>query len=274
MRRTCWREWSAVRGGGPPDRAQRVLWLVAEHGVLDTTQVAVLLGVSRATAHRVLDALANAELLERHREPQGRDHRWSYQLSWSGRREVTQARRRANLPLLSELSREPARTEGNARSTGSSSTWSGRPQPGADGGVGVVAARRRRSAVAGGTEHPPGRTVMGPAIWVEDGVDGAVRAAVVLVAGTLEPAAVSWPCLSQAAEVDAVLVVTSSAGRRAARSCDRGRWPGGRRWRVRRGRYSLRMDLQARFGRRCRRPPLAAPRRPALGRPRVRPAGQ
>ena len=94
-----------MRGGGQLDRAQRVLWLVAEHGVLDTTQVAVLLGVSRPTAHRVLDALANAEVLGRHREHQGRDHRWSYQLSWSGRREVTRARRRAKLPLLSELSR-------------------------------------------------------------------------------------------------------------------------------------------------------------------------
>jgi predicted ArsR family transcriptional regulator len=84
-------------------QAQRALWSVAEHGVLDTEQVASLLRVSRPTAHRLLDGLVRAELLERRRAHWGRDHRWLCQLSWSGGRVVTEARQHAGQPALHGL---------------------------------------------------------------------------------------------------------------------------------------------------------------------------
>jgi hypothetical protein len=52
--------------------------LIKEHGVLDTEQVAVLLNVSRPTAHRALDALASTRLVRRQRSESGREHRWLY----------------------------------------------------------------------------------------------------------------------------------------------------------------------------------------------------
>jgi DNA-binding MarR family transcriptional regulator len=76
------------------DRHWRVLTMVTEHGVLDTAQVAVLLGTSRPTAHRLLDALHTAELLERSATPVGRHHRWYYEVSGLGARALTMARRR------------------------------------------------------------------------------------------------------------------------------------------------------------------------------------
>jgi hypothetical protein len=66
------------------DRQRRVLLAVAQHGVLDTAQVAVLLTASRPTAHRLLDGLHACGLLARHGARHGRHHRWYYTVSTAG----------------------------------------------------------------------------------------------------------------------------------------------------------------------------------------------
>jgi hypothetical protein len=76
------------------DRHWRLCVLVAEHGVLDTAQVAVLLGVSRPTAHRLLTGLCEAGLLDRWASRHGRHHRWYYHISWTGGDVLTQTLRR------------------------------------------------------------------------------------------------------------------------------------------------------------------------------------
>jgi DNA-binding MarR family transcriptional regulator len=82
------------------DRQWRVLTLVAEQGVLDTVQSAVLVGVSRPTAHRLLDGMYAAGLLARHVTHHGRDHRWYYEVTRSAEEALARAAHRQRRPMI------------------------------------------------------------------------------------------------------------------------------------------------------------------------------
>lgn len=69
------------------ERRWRVLALVAEYGMVDTSQVAVLVSESRPTVHRQLAALHAAGLLERKARPRSNDRRWLY---WASRAGLTE----------------------------------------------------------------------------------------------------------------------------------------------------------------------------------------
>jgi predicted ArsR family transcriptional regulator len=65
-------------------RQRKVLALIARHGVVDTEQAAVVLAVSRPTAHRLLDGLWLDGWVDRSASRHGRDHRWYYAVSGAG----------------------------------------------------------------------------------------------------------------------------------------------------------------------------------------------
>ncbi len=196
-----------MRDGGPAQRARHVLGLVGEHGVLDTQQVATLLGISRPTAHRLLDSLVRADLLQRRRAAWGRDHRWLFQLSWSGGQLVTEERRRAKQPALRGLFKRAGVGDRQHLINGFFVDLVSHGA-GTDGRAGLVSWRHGVDARRWLAEHGAARLDCdGSGIWVEDG--STVRFVLLWLAGReLDPAAVSRTQLDQA-PVDVVLVVTS-----------------------------------------------------------------
>ena len=196
-----------MRDGGTERRARQVLGLVGEHGVLDTQQVATLLGISRPTAHRLLDSLVCADLLERRRAAWGRDHRWLFQLSWSGVQLVTEARRRAKQPVLRGLFKRAGVGDRQHLINGFFVDLV-RHGTGTDGRAGLVSWRHGVDARRWLAEHGVARPDCdGSGIWVEDAIT--VRFALLwLDRQEPDPAAVSRAHLDQA-PVDVVLVVTA-----------------------------------------------------------------
>jgi DNA-binding MarR family transcriptional regulator len=73
---------------GLGERRWRVLAVVAEYGMVDTGQVALLVSESRPTVHRALAALHAAGLLERKARPRSSDRRWLYWVSRAGLMEL------------------------------------------------------------------------------------------------------------------------------------------------------------------------------------------
>jgi DNA-binding MarR family transcriptional regulator len=151
------------------ERAQRALWLVAEHGVLGARQVGVLLGVSRPTAHRLLRELAAAGLLERPKPVRGSEHRRLYRVSWSGGRVVTEAQRRAGLPVFGSLFARPGSPDRQHR-VNDFFVALVEHAAGSDGRSGLLGWRHGFDAEAWLAERGVARPDCdGSGIWLEDG---------------------------------------------------------------------------------------------------------
>jgi DNA-binding MarR family transcriptional regulator len=158
-----------VRNGGPQWAAHKAAWLIAEHGVLDTAQVAVLLGVSRPTAHRVIDGLVEVGLVERRSSPWGRDHRWYAVLSLEGRQLVTLARHQAGQPALRDLSARVGLLDRQHPINGFFVGLVGYAARAGE-GAGLVSWQHRIDARRWLAEHGEAAECDGVGIWVENGV--------------------------------------------------------------------------------------------------------
>ncbi len=156
-------------GEGVVVRARHALWLVAEHGVLSARQVGVLLGVSRPTAHRLLRELAADGLLERPKPEHGSEHRQLYRVSWSGGRMVTEAQRRAGLPVFASLFARPGVPERQYRVNELFVTLV-EHAAGSDGRSGLLGWRHGFDAEVWLAESGVARPECdGSGIWLEDG---------------------------------------------------------------------------------------------------------